>query len=177
MPRSFNLKNRLVRYMLRIGSLGHIRHFRGHGIHSPYMYAMVRNVLMKRPRLQQATTLYTNLRRFQVGRRTATYIQNLHSYCKYTHTVILNNNEQIETILPHTTYIILSSAKLDDLQRILAPIGQSECILYVLAPRYSRARYRACQRIIHTADCVSVDKGSFMFFIFNRKLQKQHYKL
>ncbi|MBQ4280087.1 MAG: hypothetical protein IJC16_09075 [Rikenellaceae bacterium] len=177
MPLPFNLKSRALRGVLWFGSLGHIRHYRGHGIHSPFMYALVRNVLMKRPRKRGDTTLYESLRRQHVGHRTALHIQNLHNYCKYPNVVILDKTPPVETIVPQTTYIVTGSAGIDDTQAILAPIGESECMLYIVAPRRTRTRLRACREIIRRADCVSVDKGGFMFFVFNRRLQKQHYKL
>lgn len=41
------IKRQLFRGYFRIGAGIQVRHWRGHGIHSPFMYGIVRNVFMK----------------------------------------------------------------------------------------------------------------------------------
>ena len=41
------IKQRLFRGYFRVRAHIHVRHWRGHGIHSPFMYGIVRNVFMK----------------------------------------------------------------------------------------------------------------------------------
>ena len=65
------------------GRLVRMRHFRGHGVHSPFVYAIVRQVLMRRTLLGADTSLRDALLRAGVGMRRATELQNLMTHCGY----------------------------------------------------------------------------------------------
>lgn len=61
-----------------------LRHTRGHGIHSPFVYGLVRNALMFGSGPDGADgELYEALRSCGVNRRRAAQLQNLHNYCEY----------------------------------------------------------------------------------------------
>ena len=61
-------KQRIFRGYFRLGAHIHVRHWRGHGIHSPFMYGIVRNVFMKSKITGPDTRLYDELRRERIGR-------------------------------------------------------------------------------------------------------------
>ena len=66
-------KQRIFRGYFRLGAHIHVRHWRGHGIHSPFMYGIVRNVFMKSKITGPDTRLYDELRRERIGRKPSRY--------------------------------------------------------------------------------------------------------
>ena len=42
-----SIKRQIFRNYFRLRGKIHVRHWRGHGVHSPFMYGIVRNVFMK----------------------------------------------------------------------------------------------------------------------------------
>lgn len=82
-------KQRIFRGYFRLGAHIHVRHWRGHGIHSPFMYGIVRNVFMKSKITGPDTRLYDELRRERIGRKHAVKIQNLYAHCRMeSHTLV-----------------------------------------------------------------------------------------
>ena len=69
--RMAELRNRLSR----------ARYFRGHGVHSPFVYTIVREVFMRRELLPGDRALYGALLEAGVSRRRAVQLQNLAIHC------------------------------------------------------------------------------------------------
>ena len=57
-----------------------LRHFRGHGVHSPFAYGLVRNIYMKRRHLPAKGSVYSALRKHGGTVRQASLIQALYDY-------------------------------------------------------------------------------------------------
>ena len=57
-----------------------LRHFRGHGVHSPFAYGLVRNIYMKRRHLPAKGSVYSALREHGGTVRQASLIQALYDY-------------------------------------------------------------------------------------------------
>ena len=53
------------------------RYFRGHGVHSPFVYAIVREVFMQSKLRSNNRELYEELLNAEVSKRRATQLQNL----------------------------------------------------------------------------------------------------
>ena len=60
------------------------RYFRGHGVHSPFVYAIVRQVFMRSAPIDGDTALYTALKSRGISERRAVQLQNLMIHCGYT---------------------------------------------------------------------------------------------
>lgn len=78
-----------VRYRFRRNAerlrshLARARFFRGHGVHSPFVYAIVRQVFMKTELAEGDRSLYAALRERGVNERRAVQLQNLFIHCGY----------------------------------------------------------------------------------------------
>ena len=72
-------------YRVAAGSVraANVRHYRGHGVHSPFVYSLVRQVFMRRRVEGSNTALYADLVLRHVSRRRATQLQNLYTHCGY----------------------------------------------------------------------------------------------
>lgn len=149
-----NIKNRCLRLILITASMLRIRHYRGHGIHSPFAYSLVRHVFMKRRILSADRSVYNSLREARISRYWAMQIQNLHDHC---------HNHNLNMILPTQPLELLPS--------------EDKSILCILSPHYSRARYRRCKEIVARHYGMSIDNRGYMLIIYDDTLTKQHYKL
>ena len=97
-----NIKRRL--YGLRnLGSnIKRARHFRGHGVHSPFVYSVVRQVFMPSTFIGEKRDLYEALTARDVAQRRARELQNLMEHCHYESFGIdsaINQFEQYDIII------------------------------------------------------------------------------
>ncbi len=58
-----------------------VRHLRGHGIHSPFVYAVVRAAFVGRGFAEGDRVLYDDLRKRGIGAATARQVHNLSVHC------------------------------------------------------------------------------------------------
>lgn len=170
------IKQRLFRAYFRIGAHIHVRHWRGHGIHSPFMYGIVRNVFMKSRITGSDTSLYRDLRRERVSRKNAIKLQNLYSHCKM----------ESYTLVPHlgadnpcgrNLCILLPDVTMETIVATVRDTAARHGSLILLAPHRSARCWRLSQRIWQHYPCVSVDRRLMMIYFFNPKLQPQHYRI
>ena len=79
-PLSLRLSGRVAELRNR---LSRARYFRGHGVHSPFVYDIVREVFMHDGLLPGDRTVYDSLTAAGVSRRRAGQLQNLAIHCGY----------------------------------------------------------------------------------------------
>ena len=170
------IKHQLFRGYFRIGAVIHVRHWRGHGIHSPFMYGIVRNVFMKSRITGRDRTLYNALIRHRIGRKNGILLQNLYTHCKMERFVLVG---AMDVPLPPGPVfcILLPNTPTETLgfmaRKILA---QSGCLV-VLAPHRSSRRWKVAQQIRQHYRCVSVDRRVMMLYFADPKLQPRHYRI
>ena len=152
------LKNRLVR----------ARYFRGHGVHSPFVYAIVRQVFMRHDLLPGDRELYGALCAAGVGHRRAVQLQNLFIHCGY-HTFAMNRTG---------VDLCVVGRSLPE-EEVLALVDQARrcgTTLVLLEPYADEERCRLCRRIVAAHGCASVDNRAYLL-IFNNYLPKQHFRI
>ena len=150
MTHRYHIRNRIFRIALTLGAMTHIRHWRGHGVHSPYTYSLIRNVFMKRRILGDDHSLYDRLRGEGLPEKGAVQLQNLHSYCgEHRFSIVLRNDQ---------------------------PAGE-KAVLCVLFPRQNRTRIRRCRQMVREHNGLSIDNRRYMLFFYDNRLTKLHYKL
>lgn len=150
--------------------LARVRYFRGHGVHSPYVYAIVRQVFMPRELKPGREDLYQELLALGAPRRRAVQLQNLMIHCGYEHYAI--NSPK-----PETQLLILTSELEVAITRSLVEEAAAHKRTVVLARPYDcRERMELCRALVEQHSSTSVDNRGYLI-LFNNHLPKQHFCL
>lgn len=141
--------------------LQRIRHFRGHGVHSPFVYSLVRDVFMKKRLSDGSVEVYEKLLSEGVGKRYAAELQNLHSYC-YKQAVIR---------------YAMAGQGVNELERMAAEAEKEGAALVVMSPTKDKWRKQFCSEVAVSGRCLSIYRKGYIAFFFDKKLPRQHYNL
>lgn len=154
--------NRLTNHLSRI------KHFRGHGIHSPFVYAFVRNVVLHNPALatQVQTSLQERITKIVRNRGVSREIALLAKYCNFDEISIDCNCSR--------SLIICSLAESDDnIYALAREASQSGTAIVIISPY---KRIELCNNILKENSSTSIDRFNYLV-LFNNHLPKQHFKL
>lgn len=164
-PISFRLPGRVSELRNR---LSRARYFRGHGVHSPFVYDIVRSVFMRDDLLPGRRDLYEALLTAGVSRRRAVQLQNLMIHCGYT-TFGLNRADAEFCIATRG----LSRAETLALVGDAAAAGNT---VAVMSPYDGRERRAMCLQIVAAHRSTTVDNRGYLL-VFNNNLPKQHFRI
>lgn len=149
--------------------LSRVRHFRGHGVHSPFVYDLVRHVFMRGERLLPGDrTLYDSLLSLGVGSRRSAELQNLALHCGYTTFGIDRVGASLCLLTPG-----LSRRATVTMVRAASSSGHT---VVVLSPYSSRERQALCNSLVSAHGSTSVDNRGYLL-LFNNHLPKQHFRI
>lgn len=148
--------------------LSRVRHFRGHGVHSPFVYALVREVFMRSELLPGDRAVYDALTSVGVARRRAVQLQNLAIHCRYA-TFGLNRADAELCVVTRDT----PCPETLSLVRAASAAGHT---VAVMAPYEGCERLTLCRQIVAAHRSTSVDNRAYLL-LFNNYLPKQHFKL
>lgn len=152
------LRNRLAR----------ARYFRGHGVHSPFVYGIVRRVFMRSTLLPGPRELYRALRGAGVSERRAVQLQNLAIHCDYR-TFGLNCADAEFCVLTRE----LPRRETLALLRHAAGAGHT---VAVMSPYDGSERQALCRQIVSAHCSTTVDNRGYLL-VFNNHLPKQHFRI
>lgn len=148
--------------------LARARHFRGHGVHSPFVYALVREVFMRSELLPGDRSLYEALRREGVTERRAMQLQNIAIHAGYA-TFGLNRADAEFCIL-------LPGLPREELRALVRAAAERGATVAVLVPRAGAEREALCRELVALHASTSVDNRAYLL-LFNNHLPKQHFLL
>lgn len=166
-----NIKRRLYQFTLIGNHLSRMKHFRGHGVHSPFVYGLVRNVFMSRKNeALPCSAFVSELINADVSQRRALQIEGAMTYCNATQYAIdnIDCNAEFCVLSLHT-----------DTQNIEKAYNNAQtngATLVVCQPYADGNRMQECLRLIDLHTSTSVDNRAYIIF-FNNKLPKQHFRL
>ena len=168
-----NLKQRLYGLRNITSNIKRARYWRGHGVHSPFVYGIVRQVFMKRSLMSQERELYDALLKEGIATRRAIELQNLMTHCAYEHFAINSMPNSADG-----SWMIIATRKTpaSELRVLAENAKQSGSTLCIVAPAYDRERGTACKQIVEQHLCTSVDNRAYLL-IFNNHLPKQRFRL
>lgn len=146
-----------------------MRYFRGHGVHSPYIYNIVRQVFMHSKLNADERSLYDALIARGIAKRRAIQLQNLVVHCDYDSWVIDELSE--------AKFIIATpDIAPDALTEYAAYAREHGATLSIMSPYYNAERWAASKAIIDAHPSTTVDNRAYIL-IFNNHLPKQRFKL
>lgn len=165
-----NISRRLYGLEMLPSRLKRARYFRGHGVHSPYVYDIVRKVFMKSKLQTSDTALYDSLRERGISRRRAVQLQNLLAHCGYSTFGIDRAAERVDMLVATT------DVAPDRLPQLASEAERNRSTLCVMSPYLSAERQRVCRQIVDAHASTSVDNRGYLL-LFNNHLPRQRFKL
>lgn len=168
-----NIKRRLYGLRNLPSNIKRGRYWRGHGVHSPYVYSIVRQVFMCRKLQGERRDLYDRLIALGIAERRAIELQNLLEHCHYSTFGIDCEVEQMEE---KDMIIATLDCDVQRLRQMAARATELKTTLCILSPAYDRERDEACKAIVDSHRCTSVDNRAYLL-LFNNHLPRQTFRL
>lgn len=168
-----NIKRRLYGLRHLTSNLKRVRYFRGHGVHSPFVYNIVRQVFMCRELKGVEDDLYNALIERGVPKKRSIQLQNLLTHCNYAKWCIDPSPVEVEPYDFIIASIDTTPAELFALAEATCKVGITLCIL---SPTLDKERHSTCQKIVKSHHCTSVDNRGYLL-LFNNHLPKQEFRL
>lgn len=149
------------------------RYFRGHGVHSPFVYSIVRQVFMRSALISDKHSLHDALLECGVPKKRAVQLQNLMTHCGYaTFGIDCDPDAACRCDMMIATAAV-PAGRLGAMARRAAADGVTLCIV---SPWSDRQRDEACRAIVAGHGCTSVDNRGYLL-LFNNYLPKQTFRL
>lgn len=163
------IKQRLYGLKHLSSRIKRVRYFRGHGVHSPYIYDIVRQVFMCSKLKGEEHALYDALMNKGVAKRRAIQLQNLVTHCEYDSWGIDEKRESSFVVATlDTTY--------EYLEEYAAYARGQGATLCIMNPYNNAERWRVCKLLITNHPSTTVDNRAYLL-LFNNHLPKQRFRL
>lgn len=157
--------------------LSRARYFRGHGVHSPFVYGLVREVFMSHRLLGADTSLRDALTEAGVPVRRALELQNLMTYCGYRTFFVAGEDALPEAGTIAEVYVVLRGVCETDTVRLVREASERGATVAVLAPYADRSRERMCRALVAAHGSTSVDNRGYVLLFHDKYLPKQHFRI
>ena len=160
----------LKRRLSLIGNnIARVKHYRGYGVHSPFVYGLVRKVFMSKTLFEgTGSELFDALRKEGFSEKRARQLHNAMYYAEAKSFSI--NSVDAEFV------VFTREVGVEELRRGYEEAKTKGAILVVGRPYYTRERQAEVRAMIEAHTSTSVDNRSYIIF-FNNRLPKQHYRL
>ena len=165
-----NIKRRLYAFTLLLNRLQRAKYYRGYGVHSPFVYMLVRRAFMATSVKEQGEeSLYDALLRSGVAKRRAVQLQAAFDYCEAKHFSIDSSEGDFRILTEEYPTELLAEA---------CQAAQKDGVTAVIMKPYADGeRQSACQSVVEQHNSTSVDNRGFLMFFNTKKLPKQHFRL
>lgn len=163
------LKQRLQDISYLPSYLSRARYFRGHGVHSPFVYDIVRKVFMQGKLQNTDSALYSALLSKGVAKRRSVQIANLAEHCGY-------DSWCIDTMEQKQMIILTLDTNYTELTRYAEYAREKGATLCIVNPYNTRERLNVCLDIIDAHPSTTVDNRAYLL-VFNNHLPKQRFRL
>ena len=165
-----NIKRRLYAFTLLHNRLQRAKSYRGYGIHSPFVYMLVRRAFMATSVERQGEgSLYDVLLRSGIAKRRAVQLQAAFDYCKAECFSVDGKEGDFRIFTQEYPAELLAKA-----------CRAAQCdgaTAVIMKPYADRERQSVCQSIVECHDSTSVDNRGFLMLFNTKKLPKQHFRL
>lgn len=148
-----------------------LRHFRGHGVHSPYVYNIVRKVFMRRTLIQtDDLALYDSLIG-HVSSSLAIELQNLGAICCYKNYAL--NPSKISAELNFAIFTHITP----QIEQRLEEAREYGATVVIIPKREERGEYAKLYDLIDRNHKSTLISRKIYLIIFNNHLPKQRFTL
>ncbi len=149
--------------------LSRIKHRKGHGVHSPFVYGFVRKVIMTKTLCDgSGTALYDSLMANGMNEKRA---KELHNTLHYIDGRSYSIND-VESDLS----ILLADYPIERLRDAYEEAKFAGVTLAICQPYLNRERQNEVKALIAEHRSTTIDNRAYILF-FNNRLPKQHYRL
>ncbi len=145
----------------------HCLRSRGYGIHSPFLYRIVREAMMPHDPMEGDKSLYEALRSKGVGRRTATRLHNLYTLEQY-------DGWAIDNSLGGGVMVATPKCSTECIATMVQTLGEHGGVLCILHPIGNYSRRRLCKGLVKAHHSMSAAKVGFTLLFSRPDLRKQH---
>ena len=149
--------------------LSRARHFRGYGVHSPFVYSLIRKVFMNKHLFDGVgCELYDKLLDAQLPIKRARELSNTMHHCECSRFSIDEVSGE---------FVVLTAAyPTEQLATAYEEAKERGAILAIVGPYLNRERQVEVRRLIEQHHSTTIDNRYYILF-FNNRLPKQHYRL
>ena len=154
-------------------TFGHVRHYRGHGVHSPFVYRVVREVVMRKREITgDDRELFDTLRIMGVSRKRSAQLQNLYALCGCGRYVV--DDEWFECKEDGAMWIVSKRVDPAMLTEVVRHAESHQVVICIVYPRSNSKRYKATRKAIGEHHGLSIDSIGFVVLMCNDNRCKQH---
>lgn len=177
MKRPKNIKGKLVHAAVYSRTLTRVRHYRGFGVHSPFVYGVIRNAIMKHDPQGEDLALYNELRGRGFSKRSAAQLQNLYTSQNFTSAPFAEQEGVFPKLDDATLCLVMPSFPDGDTFALAEKAKGTGATLCIISPYGSRSRNKLARRLISQHRHTSIDNRGFLLLFTGERLPKQHFKL
>ena len=170
------IRKRLAKAASYSRTLVRVKHFRGRKVHSPFVYGIVRNAIMKTTPQGSDHALFDELRRRGFSRKRAAQLQNLYTFRGYGAAVFTEEGDT-PSLDSGTLCFVMPSLPTDRTLALVEAARGTGAAICIVSPYESRARRRLAQSLVASHCHTSVDNRGFLLLFTDERLPKQHFKL
>ena len=173
-----HLRRRLYSAGMRSKAMTRIRHFRGHGVHSPFVYSLIRNILMKRRLTSARHDLYDELRNRGIGRHWAVQLQNIFTELHYDSFRFASVHDFPAPIGEGGMFVAGLDTPVETLSSLVGALSTGRhSVVCILSPMASKERLDSVTEMIRSHNGTSIDNRNYVLLFYDSGLPKQHFKL
>lgn len=200
--RKRGIRKKLAKAVGYSRTLVRVKHFRGRKVHSPFVYGIVRNAIMKTQPLEDDRTLFDELRYRGFSIKRAAQLQNLYTFQRYESTIFADN-DQFSILSPsalsapplcgdlrasvdeafnfqfsiNTLCFLMPSLSDSDTLALVESAKGTGGVLCLVWPYETRGRRFLARSLVASHRHTSVDNRGFILLFTDERLPKQHFKL
>ncbi len=157
-------------------TLVRVKHYRGRKVHSPFVYGIVRNAIMKTTPYGDDNILFDELRKRGFSKKRAAQLQNLYTFQGYGQAVFIEEAEK--TVLREGMLcFVMPSLSEEQTLAIVEEAKGTGAALCLVSPYESRGRSRLARSLAASHRHTSIDNRGFLLLFTDERLPKQHFKL